>query len=146
MKRLLIVTVASCLISSTQAASAHGFGHGWRHDSFPHYRHGYSHYSHRSRAHLRARRGHFSVGIGLDLTPLLFGHRRIHRDSGYHQRPDLTRPHREPKHRHSALPVTTSERCVETREFQTEIVIDGNVEKAFGTVCKRAGGNWQLVR
>jgi hypothetical protein len=35
--------------------------------------------------------------------------------------------------------------CLQTREYQTEIVIDGQSVPAYGTACLQADGSWKVV-
>jgi hypothetical protein len=35
--------------------------------------------------------------------------------------------------------------CLQTREYQTEIVIDGQPVPAYGTACLQADGSWRIV-
>jgi surface antigen len=35
--------------------------------------------------------------------------------------------------------------CLQTREYQTEIVIDGQPVPAYGTACLQADGSWKIV-
>jgi surface antigen len=35
--------------------------------------------------------------------------------------------------------------CTPTREYQTEIVIDGQVVPAWGTACLQADGSWRML-
>jgi hypothetical protein len=35
--------------------------------------------------------------------------------------------------------------CLQTREYQTEIVIDGQALPAYGTACLQADGSWRIV-
>lgn len=35
--------------------------------------------------------------------------------------------------------------CLQTREYQTEIVIDGEPVPAYGTACLQADGSWKII-
>jgi hypothetical protein len=35
--------------------------------------------------------------------------------------------------------------CLQTREYQTQIVIDGRAAPAYGTACLQADGSWKIV-
>ncbi len=32
------------------------------------------------------------------------------------------------------------------REYQTEVVVGGNIEKAYGTACRKPDGQWEVVK
>ncbi|MEM7254846.1 MAG: hypothetical protein AAF493_25840 [Pseudomonadota bacterium] len=118
------------LLAGAVSVEAHG---GYRSGYHGHFGFGVGHHS---RLHVRGSRSHWGIGLGLDLTPLFFGHRR------HYHRPPPTRIIRETVYERAPPPAPV---CRERREFQTTIIIDGQSQPAYGVVCRRENGEWEIL-
>ncbi|MFT5394446.1 MAG: hypothetical protein ACI8PT_004657 [Gammaproteobacteria bacterium] len=134
------------LLSVPQVSQAHGWrdGHHGQHRGHHQRRHRSSfEFGYSSGFGHRGYRGHrrYYGQSGLSITVPIYSE-PAYRERVYVEQPRSTVVVRgAPAPQASALPAA----CEQTREFRTEIVIDGQRVPAYGTACLMPDGSWRQV-
>ena len=66
--------------------------------------------------------------------------RHVYNDGYYDGPPPPPRPYYDSPYRQSRY---EDDNCLQSREYQTTIMIDGRRERAYGTACLQPDGSWQ---
>ncbi len=145
-----LAMVAVLLGGLVPSSSAGGYGYGFGY-------HGYSHYGYGNH-----RRGYYGghaygsgdVAVGLFVGALL-GYAIASSYEPYaHRHPYREYRHYGPRYRYYERPprvvyaepdraVTRSRKCLQEREYQTTITIDGQQVQAWGIACLQPDGSWK---
>ncbi len=127
-----------------------GYGHGHGYGGGAHvgygYRFGGHHGRHRSRRH---HGGHTAANVLLGVTAgLLFldvvGRANRHDDAYAGTPRRVYRVAEPPRYAPPPQPTTTAANCLQTREYQTTIVIAGEEKEGYGTACLQPDGSWLM--
>lgn len=143
-----------------------GYNRGYRHASRHHYkpRHHYRpkhHYrqGHHYRGYYNHHGGHhrhglgktgaaiLGVGLGLTTAAIIANSRRDRvYDNRVYVAPQPVRPLAEPAYNPNAAPGYTNAQnfnnCLQTREYQSVVIIGGQEQEAYGTACLQPDGSW----
>ncbi len=148
LKRMGVAIASVFLVAG--AAVAGGYGHSRGHFAYKHYP------SHR---HHRHHNGDVGLALGLGV---LFGtvlghalhepHHPRYRYYPYDPPPRAYRRYRYPRRYYDYRPPrveyrvyrrSEAPRCLQEREYQTTVIIDGREIEAYGTACLQADGSWR---
>jgi hypothetical protein len=144
--KMLLAVVLSAFIA-TNIATAGGYYGG-------HYR-GY-HGGYNDHGHHKYDSGDVGLALGFGLLfGTVLGHAMSEPRHDYYYAPRVYRPHRHHYHEYdqprvvyrevvpSYRTTTPSSRCLQEREYQTTVVIDGKEVEAYGTACLQPDGSWR---
>ena len=157
MRTLLLVSLLVIGLSplGTPDAFAHGARPGHEHHRHHHRHRHHRHHRHRHRYYRHAEPGwpwpawgdapggYFSFygsnggagfAIGIPLSPIERRTEPVYRERLAERMPPAAPP-----------PPALPRGCRQTREFQTEIIIEGRVVPAFGTACLMPDGSWRQL-
>lgn len=83
------------------------------------------------------------VGLGLATAAIISNSRRDRSyDNQVYVAPQSVRPVAEPAYNPNVAPAQNFNNCLQTREYQSIVIIGGREQEAYGTACLQPDGSW----
>ena len=122
-----------------------GHGYGGGHAGYGHHyggHHGGHHYRHHHGGHTAA---NVLLGVTAGLLFLdVVGRANRHDNASAGTPRRVYRVAEPPRYAPPPQPTTTATNCLQTREYQTTIVIAGEEKEGYGTACLQPDGSWLM--